>query len=67
MDGVDLIDKRAAAYHLYCTSTIRFYLRKFFDLMVVVCATSYIAYGYSILKPLFQYTWLEDTQVQVEH
>ena len=30
MGGVDLIDQRAAVYHLYRKSTIRFYLRIFF-------------------------------------
>ena len=35
MGGVDLIDQRAAAYHLDWKSTIRFYLSMFFDLMDV--------------------------------
>ena len=42
MGGADLIDQRAAAYHLDQTSTIRFYLRIHFDFINVVCAESYI-------------------------
>ena len=44
ISGVDLIDQRAAAYHLDRNSTIRFYLRIFFNLMDVACANSYIVY-----------------------
>ena len=45
MGGVNLIDQRAATYHLVRKSTIRFYLRVFFDLMDVACAKSYIVYN----------------------
>ena len=45
MGGVDLIDQKAAAYHLDQKSTIRFYLRIFFDSMDVSCANSYIVYN----------------------
>lgn len=45
MGGVDLIDQRSAAYHLDRKSSIRFYLRIFFDLMDVACANSFIAYN----------------------
>ena len=45
MLGVDLIDQRAAAYHLDQKSTIRFYLSTFFDLMDLACATLYIIYN----------------------
>ena len=45
MSGVDLTDQRAAAYHLDRKSTIRFYLRIFFDLMDVACASNYIVYN----------------------
>ena len=43
--GVDLIDQRAAAYHLDRKSTIRFYLRIFINLVDEVCANSYIVYS----------------------
>ena len=45
MDGVDLTDKKATAYHLDAKSTIRFYLRIMFDLMDVAYANSYIVYN----------------------
>ena len=40
---LDLVDQRTTAYHLDRKSSIRFYLRIFFDLMDVACAKSYIA------------------------
>ena len=43
--GVEFIDKRAAAYHLYRRSSIRLDLRILFDLMDVACANSYIDYN----------------------
>ena len=45
MGGVDLVGQRTATYHLDRKSSIRFYLRIFFDLMDVACASSYIAYN----------------------
>ena len=45
LGGIELIDQRAAAYHLDRKSTIRFYLRIFFKLIDVACANSYIAYN----------------------
>ena len=45
MGGVNLIDQRAATYHLVRKSTIRFYLRVFFNLVDVACAKSYIVYN----------------------
>ena len=45
MGGLDLIDQRAAAYHLDRKSTIRFCLRIFVELMDVACANSYIVYN----------------------
>ena len=41
MGGVDLVDLITAAYHLDRNSSIRFYLRIFFDLMDVACATNW--------------------------
>ena len=40
---VDLVDQRTAAYYLDGKSSIRFYLRIFFDLVDVACVNSYIA------------------------
>ena len=40
---VDLVDQRTAAYYLDRKSSIRFYLRIFFDLVDVACVNSYIA------------------------
>ena len=45
MGGVDLMDQRAAAYRLDRKSSVRFYLRIFFDMMDVGCANSFIAYN----------------------
>ena len=45
MGVVNLTDQRAAAYHWDRQSTIRFYLRIFFDLMDVACANSYTVYN----------------------
>ena len=47
---VDLIDQRAVAYHLDQKSTIRFYLRKFFDLMDIACANSILFTIYNASK-----------------
>ena len=45
MDGVDLIDQRAAYYHLDWKSSTRFYLHIFIDLTVVAFANSCIVYN----------------------
>ena len=42
MGDVDLIDQRTVAYHLYCKSRVRFYLRIFSNLLEVVCANSFV-------------------------
>ena len=41
MVGVDLVDLRTAAYLLDRKSSVRFYLRIFFDLMGIACVNSY--------------------------
>ena len=43
MGGVDLVDQKTAAYHLDRKSSIRLYLRTFFDLMDDAFVSSYIA------------------------
>ena len=43
--GVDLMDQRTAAYRLDRKSSVRFYLRIFFDLMDITCVTSYLIYN----------------------
>ena len=45
MGGMDLLDQRTAAYHFDRKSSIRFYLRMFFDLIDVAFANSYIFYN----------------------
>ena len=45
MDGVDLMDQRTAAYRLDRNSSIRFYLRIFFDLLDIVCVNSFLVYN----------------------
>ena len=42
MDGVDLMDQRTAAYRLDRNSSVRFYLRIFFDLLDIVCVNSFL-------------------------
>ena len=44
MVGIDLIDQRTVAYRLHQKSSVRFYLRIFFDLMDIACSvvTSFI-------------------------
>ena len=44
MGGVDLIDKRDAAYHLDRKSTIRIYLHIFLHFIDVACANSSAVY-----------------------
>ena len=45
MGGVDLMDQRTAAYRLDWKSSVRFYLRIFFDLMDIACVNSYLIYN----------------------
>ena len=49
MGRVDLVGQRTATYHLDRKSSVRFYLRIFFDLMDVACANGYIVYN--MLQP----------------
>ena len=43
--GVDRTDQRKAAYRLDRKSSVRFYLRIFFDLMDIACVNSYLIYN----------------------
>ena len=43
--GVDVMDQRIATYHLDRKSSVRFYLRIFFDLMDILCVNSYLIYN----------------------
>ena len=43
--GVDPMDQCTAAYRLDRNSSVRFYLRIFFDLMDIVCVNSYLIYN----------------------
>ena len=45
MGGVDPMDQRTAAYRLDRKSSVRFYLRIFFDLMDIACVNSYLIYN----------------------
>ena len=45
MDGIDLAEQRTAAYHLDRKSSIRFYLRIFFNLIDVACVNTSIVYN----------------------
>ena len=45
MVGVDLVDLRTTAYLLDRKSSVRFYLRIFFDLMDITCVNSYLIYN----------------------
>ena len=45
MGGVDLINRRTAAYRLDQTSSVIFYLRIFFHLMHIACVNSYFIYN----------------------
>ena len=45
MGGVDLMDQRTAAYRLDRKSSVRFYLRIFFDLMDIACVNSYLIHN----------------------
>ena len=45
MGGVDLTDRRTAAYHLDRKSRVIFYLHIFFDIMDVACVNSFVVYN----------------------
>ena len=45
MGGIDLMDQSTAAYCLDRKSSVRFYLRIFFDLMDIACVNSYLIYN----------------------
>ena len=45
MSGVELMDQRTAAYCLDRKSSVRFYLRIFFDLVDNACFNSYLIYN----------------------
>ena len=45
MDGVDDMDQHTAAYRLDRKSSVRFYLRIFFDFMDIACVNSYLIYN----------------------
>ena len=44
MGGVDVMDKHTAAYRLDRKSSLRFYLRIFFELIDIACVNSYLIY-----------------------
>ena len=50
--GVDRTDQRKAAYRLDRKSSVRFYLRIFFDLMDIACVNSYLIYNMKHPKKL---------------
>ena len=45
MGGVNLTNQRTAANHLNRKSSVRFYLRIFFDLMDAACVNNYLIYN----------------------
>ena len=49
---VDLLDQRTAAYQLDRKSSVRFYLRIFFDLLDIACVTSFFVYNMKHPKQL---------------
>ena len=53
MGGVDIMDQGSATYRLNWKSSVRFYLRIFFDLMDVACVNSYAIYN-------MKHPWLQD-------
>ena len=53
MGRVDLMDQRTASYYLDRKSSVRFYLRIFFDLMDIVCVNSYLIYNMKYPNKLF--------------
>ena len=53
MDVVDLTDQRTVAYRLDRISSVRSYLRTFFDLMDIACVNSYLIYNMKHPNKLF--------------
>ena len=53
MGGVDVMDQRIATYRLDRKSSVRFYLRIFFDLMDILCVNSYLIYNMKHPNELF--------------
>ena len=45
MGRIDLMDQLTLAYRLDRKLSVRFYLRIFFDLMIIACANSYLIYN----------------------
>ena len=45
MGEVDIMDQLTAKYRLDRKSSVRFYLRIFFDLMDIACVNSYLIYN----------------------
>ena len=45
MGGVDFMDQRTAVYQLDRKSSVRFYLRMFFDLLDIACVNSFLVYN----------------------
>ena len=52
MGRVDLLDLRIAAYQLDRKSSVRFYLRIFFDLLDIACVNSFLVYNMKHRKQL---------------
>ena len=52
MGGVDFMDQTAAAYQLDRKSSVRFYLRIFFDLLDISCVISFLVYNMKHTKQL---------------
>ena len=55
--GVDVMDQRIATYHLDRKSSVRFYLRIFFDLMDILCVNSYLIYNMKHPNKLLLLNW----------
>ena len=53
MGGVDLMDQRTATHRLDQKSSVRYYLRIFFDLMDIACVNSYLIYNMKHPNKLF--------------
>ena len=52
MGEMDLMDQQTAAYQLDRKSSVRFYLRIFFDLLDIACVNSFLVYKMKYLKQL---------------
>ena len=53
MGRIDLMDQRTATYRLDWKSSVRFYVRIFFDLMDIACVNSYLIYNMKHPNKLF--------------